>query len=310
MNNFKYLSPDRTDVLKNQEIRFTQVKYLNDPFEFLPVISRIMDRGDAEHMYEKYLAKAMSEVENLNMVENIPEEYRSMIPAEMLQQFSTLTIKEGLAMMPSVHPRNLIPALFTIRGDEAGVNYSTKIRDSWQEKFGVLSLSQMNDNITMWSHYSRDHSGFVIEFNTKYQFFNSKQKPSDPIRGLHKVKYETLRPDIKLYDAASTEEEMIAYLAEKILLTKSLDWAYENELRMILPLNETTRVIETESQEIHLRHFEASAITAIYLGVNTSENSRHEIINLLSEPRYRHVQLYLASLSQTHYKIDFTLLNT
>lgn len=45
MSTFKYLSPDRTDLLKNHEIRFTQVKYLNDPFEFLPVISRIMDRG-------------------------------------------------------------------------------------------------------------------------------------------------------------------------------------------------------------------------------------------------------------------------
>lgn len=40
--------------------------------------------ADAEHMYEKYVAKAMSEVENLNAVENLPEEYRSMIPAEML----------------------------------------------------------------------------------------------------------------------------------------------------------------------------------------------------------------------------------
>jgi hypothetical protein len=306
MSTFKYLSPDRTDVLKNQEIRFTQVKYLNDPFEFLPVISRIMDRSDAEHMYEKYLAKAMSEVESLNMVENLPEEYRSMIPAEMLQQFSTLTIKEGLAMMPSVHPKNLIPALLTIRGDEAGVNYSTKIRDSWQEKFGVLSLSQVSDNITMWSHYSRNHSGFVIEFNTQNPFFNCKCKPSDPIRALRGVKYETERPDIKLYDGASSEEEMITFLAEKILLTKSIDWAYEKELRMILPLNETTRVVETESQQIHLRHFEASAVTAIYLGVNTSENTRHEITNLLSEPRYRHAQLYLASLSQTHYKIDFS----
>lgn len=82
-------------------------------------------------------------------------------------------------MMPSVHPKNLIPALFTIRGDAAGVNYSTKIRDSWQEKFGVLSLSQVSDNITMWGHYSKDHSGFVIEFNTQDQFFNCKRKRSE-----------------------------------------------------------------------------------------------------------------------------------
>jgi len=29
---YKYLSPDRIDVLENLSIRFTQARYLNDPF--------------------------------------------------------------------------------------------------------------------------------------------------------------------------------------------------------------------------------------------------------------------------------------
>ncbi len=49
MNAFKYLTPERIDVLENQQIRFSQVKHLNDRFEFLPFISRIMDEGDDEH---------------------------------------------------------------------------------------------------------------------------------------------------------------------------------------------------------------------------------------------------------------------
>ena len=36
---YKYLPHERTDVLKNLKIRFTQPKALNDPFEALPLVS-------------------------------------------------------------------------------------------------------------------------------------------------------------------------------------------------------------------------------------------------------------------------------
>lgn len=49
------MPPERIDVLKNQEIRFTQVQYLKDPFEFHPFISRLMDRDDATYIYHTQL---------------------------------------------------------------------------------------------------------------------------------------------------------------------------------------------------------------------------------------------------------------
>lgn len=39
MKLYKYLSPDRIDVLENLKIRFTQPLYLNDPYETNPVIT-------------------------------------------------------------------------------------------------------------------------------------------------------------------------------------------------------------------------------------------------------------------------------
>jgi hypothetical protein len=311
MNVFKYVTPERTDVLENQHIRFSQVQYLNDPFEFLPVISRIMDKGDAEHMYEKYLAQGISGAEN-NKIDieeisrEIPEEIFAMIPPQMLEQISKMTIAQGLAMMPGFHPKNLVPTIFSLSGAESGVNYSTTIRNSWQDRFGVLSLAQVCDNITMWSHYSKDHSGFVIEFNSENEFFNRRKKPHDPIRCLHEVKYETVRPDIKLYNRELSEDEMLNYLAEKILLTKSIHWAYEQELRIILPLDETAKMIEKENQRIHLHYFESSVIKAVYLGVNASETTHKQLTTILSQPRYQHVTLHHGSLNPTHYKIDFT----
>ncbi len=43
MKIFKYLIPERIDVIENMSIRFTQAKYLNDPFESLPFISKLID---------------------------------------------------------------------------------------------------------------------------------------------------------------------------------------------------------------------------------------------------------------------------
>lgn len=41
MKLYKYLHPDRIDVLKNRAIRFSPPNAFNDPFEFKPVISGI-----------------------------------------------------------------------------------------------------------------------------------------------------------------------------------------------------------------------------------------------------------------------------
>ena len=36
---------------------------------------------------------------------------------------------------------------------------------------GIYSLSQIRDNILMWSHYSRGHTGIVIEFDTTKELY-------------------------------------------------------------------------------------------------------------------------------------------
>ena len=43
MKLYKYLAPNRTDVLKNQMIRFTQHASLNDPFEMKPYAETLAD---------------------------------------------------------------------------------------------------------------------------------------------------------------------------------------------------------------------------------------------------------------------------
>jgi hypothetical protein len=308
MRAFKYLPPERTDILVNQCIRFTQPKYLNDPFEFLPFISRVMDVEDAHNLYSQQIEPILNEHGNRKpTIEDIPVKFRSQIPDEIIEQITKLTINEALAGMPAVHPKNLVPNIFSSHNS---TGYSSAIRDKWQDMFGVLSLASIHDNITMWSHYSLNHSGFVIEFDLTNTFFDRRHKETDLIRCVRKIRYESNRPNIKLYDSTLSDQELLNFLVESILLTKSTHWTYEEELRMISYLKETDQVLELGNQTIHLNRFEPSAIRAVYLGVNINSDTRDKIIATLKEQRYQHVKLFQGILNPSLYKIDFSLWDT
>ena len=47
-NLYKYLSPERIDVLQNKQIRFTQPEALNDPFELKPLFEELLPESAIE----------------------------------------------------------------------------------------------------------------------------------------------------------------------------------------------------------------------------------------------------------------------
>ena len=51
MNLYKYLIPDRMDVLKNQSIRFSQHMALNDPFEMKPFFELLADDAIMKQLF-------------------------------------------------------------------------------------------------------------------------------------------------------------------------------------------------------------------------------------------------------------------
>lgn len=162
----------------------------------------------------------------------------------------------------------------------------------------------------MWSHYSSNHSGFVIEFDLTNTFFDRRQKEADLIRCVRKVKYESNRLDIKLYDSSLSERELLSSLVGSILLTKSDHWMYEEELRMISYLKETDHVLTLGDQTIHLNKFDSSAVRAVYCGVNIKSDAKDKIIAILKEERYQRVKLFQGALNPSLYQIDFSLSDT
>ena len=75
----------------------------------------------------------------------------------------------------------------------------------------VSCFSKNGKNVLMWAHYSRSHSGFAVEFNTKDELFR---------QGMVEIDYSDFRP---IYNPSDSSE---------VDRTKSCDWRYEQEWRL------------------------------------------------------------------------------
>ena len=96
----------------------------------------------------------------------------------------------------------------------------SKMDISLRDVIILFCLSEIKDNILMWSHYSTDHRGFCLEFEvTEGGYFEKAEK------AIYTVKNEY--QEINLYE---NNEEIL----KSMLLVKSKDWEYEKERRIFL----------------------------------------------------------------------------
>lgn len=91
------------------------------------------------------------------------------------------------------------------------------------EYHGIMSFTEENDNLLMWSHYSDQHKGIVIEFDHNHPFFVNPKSGY----GLKPVLYRKTRVD-KLGERSLMEP----------YFHKSKEWAYEQEHRLLVCLSD------------------------------------------------------------------------
>jgi hypothetical protein len=154
---------------------------------------------------------------------------------------------------------------------------------------GVLSLTEKPCNLLMWSHYADQHRGFVIEFDASHPFFQPRGSPRDEFHHVRRVEYTRQRP--------STPIE--SFVGPRTLLTKSVEWRYEREWRMLAR-------VPHRAGEVHLVALPPSCITGIILGARMPEETRDELCALVtSDPRYAHVTVRDAVLDPQEFKLAF-----
>jgi Protein of unknown function (DUF2971) len=256
---YKYLSPDRSNVLTNGRIRFTQPAVLNDPFETLP----------ASTEYRNTLKNVMPELsqlqkESLNASGYSEEDVRNNVLSNVLDN---------------------VPELFS-------------------RYFGILSLSRCRDNILMWSHYADSHQGFVIGFDSENKFFTPSEGKA--IDGLRDVKYSRKgsRPIFPPNGLDSLNPDEMREWNEHIFFTKSEDWAYEQEMRILaLLLTADHKIPGKDGWDICLYSFDSQAVKEIIVGSRASIQTRKTLTRIWLT-QYQEAEMFNSTISPTDFSVE------
>jgi hypothetical protein len=166
----------------------------------------------------------------------------------------------------------------------------------------ISCFSEEPDNILLWSHYAKNHSGICIGFKTYYDAGScclhfspddlGKFHPdiTSGIIPLSKVEYSDDMP--KPYNRLKDDVKRLI----EFVKTKSIIWIYEKEYRIIL----FKRIMKNNPI-----HFDQNEISEIIFGINADEKSKQKIRDIIS--RYKDngkwINYYQCTREKGRYKI-------
>jgi hypothetical protein len=146
-------------------------------------------------------------------------------------------------------------------------------------KFGVCSLSDCNDSILMWSHYSSNHSGICLGFRPSRQAVD--------FAGAAKVEYSQSRPVTNLIHGIRGQ-----HFFDATFLTKAEQWSYESEWRMI-------EANITERRRTYL----PSALVSVIFGARIEPDHCSKILSAI-EVSGATPKILKAEIDETRFKIN------
>ena len=144
-------------------------------------------------------------------------------------------------------------------------------------------MSAKRDNLLMWSHYADYHRGLCIEFKTT----GGKLFGCD----LQHIDYVVNYPKLSVYDEPDFE------FVEKCVRTKSADWKYEEEWRIIYDKRTGSQFFLSENEEL----------SGVILGARISKRNRELVHKCLSENNCK-ATLYQARECKDTFGLVITLI--
>lgn len=150
--------------------------------------------------------------------------------------------------------------------------------DNFREKMKVACFTETNDEILMWSHYARSHTGICVEYDI--------QRNTELISHICPVFYVTKMLNITNYFARSIAQSVVLYYGTGnydlnghpininpwattlVGLIKLSKWDYEKEWRLIYHKN------DLPGAKFNM------PVKAVYFGLNTSNENKQIILKM------------------------------
>lgn len=217
---------------------------------------------------------------NVQLWFSAPKDFNDPFDCKLVPQISsTKSFAYAMAQRQTEFNSNNVDVEKAIAQTPNVQDYVKKATFNVMNRCGILSLTKMNDDILMWSHYADNHKGICLEFDVTqdYDFFTY------PIC----IDYQTTYPIVDL-----ATNDMKVYV-KKLLKTKFIEWSYEKEVR----------IYKTPKG---LHSFNPKALRNVYFGCKIDDVTKKEVYNTIrSKQEFLHVGFYVAKENENVYKIDF-----
>jgi hypothetical protein len=274
---YKYFSPERTDVLSAHRIRYSQPFAFNDPFEAKPDYTGLADETLLLSAFRRAFQRDLE-----TWYEQMPQERRGNVTKQQLFELAKSMQSETDDVIREDLENHALPKAREM------------MHTTFGEGIGVLSLTEVNDNLLMWSHYAAGHTGFVLEFDESHEFFGGRKVASDEIWGLHKVRYSERRPKTLVSELNTAA----------MLLTKGKVWEYEIEWRAFRPLNQAAARRDAQPYPIYLFDLPAECVRSIILGARMAPDAKQSVRALIGKtPGWSHTQVLQAVIDEKIYAL-------
>ncbi|MHB8069429.1 MAG: DUF2971 domain-containing protein [Desulfobaccales bacterium] len=154
---------------------------------------------------------------------------------------------------------------------------------------GLYCLSEKNDDILMWSHYSNGHRGLCLEFDA---IIDASLGGMMFCGQALKVIYSEERPIVNIMAFVMPTDQPAEY--RKALLTKSNHWEYEKEWRVIRTKLEGGPGIS---------YFRPEVLTGVIFGALISSENKQKVMDWISKYPTK-IVLYQAKINETKYQLN------
>lgn len=158
--------------------------------------------------------------------------------------------------------RKLLPETDDILLKKLAEVFKGRLRPKDKLALHYFCLSERYDSLPMWAHYAKRGLGFVVVFNDLKDQFD--QPEPWKFNGLHRVRYCAVRPPIT-HDPDTLEN---------LFLTKTDDWKYEKEIRVIKPAKDLKKLVLDRNQLLPMKYFEVHPkhVTGVIFGYKIPEH--------------------------------------
>lgn len=308
LHKFKYVSSELVEHLLNQTIRLTQPDALNDPFEMKRFRKRLIEEATPELWAAPAAATQVIMGQLTRHPTDSPLSAATNALHTLLRSFGHVTKLQGGDPAAALTQNRLsaqAQASFKPLGEVEIRNMRKKAKTfiDKMDRYGILSLTQHDNDLLMWAHYAEEHRGAVLEIDVDDKAFCAPFTTGQ----VHDEDVDEWRGDVEYPPKRAAPPVSHANFIASFF-QKSPQWGYEHEYRIIRRVEKGIKLdgrVDKNRHSIYLFPLPASCIKRVIFGARFDDALRGHLVSFIrSNPELAHVRLSQAQLHQDVYGLE------